>query len=193
MTSNKIIAFLLAAAAIGVSACSPGEPHAPIARQPASIRGWIHDIEVPRTDFYKLREASTGAREAKMELFRETSVIVDEYEFASGGVAEYGSFIILDVPPGDITINFTAPHVNDVKVPLRGVPPNADVVIGGLLLTMQGAKLADPALVQVRVPDDPKQPRPATVNIAGVDIPVRAVPFGELGDRREWPTPQPIR
>jgi hypothetical protein len=187
------ILTIVSALSIAASGCGQREPAVNIARQPASIRGWIHEIELPPTDFYKLREASTGAREARMEIFRETSVIVDEYEFASGGVAEYGSFIILDVPPGDITLNFTAPHVNDVKLPLRGIPPNADVVIGGLMLTTQGARLADPSLVQVRVPRDAKQRTPETVSIAGVDIPVQAVPLGELGDRREWPTPQPIR
>lgn len=193
MKSRTHLLITLSFLILTLSACSSEKPKGAILRSPASIRGWIAEIELPDTGYYKLRSATTGAADAKMELFRETTVVVDGYQFASGGVAEYGSFIVLDVPPGDVTLTFTAPTVNDVKLALKGVPANADIVIPGLLLTKQGVKIHDPSKVLVRVPNDEKVAPGAVVNIGGVDVPVKPVPFGELSDRREWPTPERIR
>jgi hypothetical protein len=162
-----------------------------ISRTPASVRGWIQEIEAPQTELYKLRSATTGAAQAKMELFAETSVVVADFQFASGGVAETGSFIVLDVPPGDINLTFTSSHLGDMHLPIRNVPANADILLRGVRLTRGKAEVIDPSLVEVRVPQIKGQQPPATpVLVQGKEIIPRVVPISELEDRRDYPPPQ---
>jgi hypothetical protein len=185
-----VVALLLSC---GLAACSQEEGRVRPSSSPVSIRGYIQEIETADPALYRLRSATTGASEARMEIFRQTSVVVDEFEFASGGVAEYGAFMVLDAPPGTATLTFTAPHVNDVKVRMTNVPENADIFLPGLILTTKGASIADPSKVVVRVPKDGDDEAPGPVTIAGVQIPVRVAPLSELGNRREWPSPIPLR
>jgi hypothetical protein len=185
----KALATLSLAILIGCQSEPAAGPR--ISRTPASVRGWIQEIEAPQSELYKLRSATTGAAQAKMELFAETSVVVADFQFASGGVAENGSFIVLDVPPGDVNLTFTSSHLGDMHLPIRNVPPNADILIRGVRLTRGQAAVIDPSLVEVRVPQLKGQTAPTSpVLIQGREIVPRAVPISELEDRRDYPVPE---
>src|SRR5438876_11755818 len=98
---------LLIALTLVITACSDSNPNTPrVSKEPISVRGWIADVAgSPHAPF------QTPETEAvrKLQLFQSASVWVDNAPYVSGGVAENGSFILLDVPPGKITITFNAP------------------------------------------------------------------------------------
>jgi len=71
--------------------------------------------------------------------------------------------LLLDVPPGNVTISFAAPGAPDAKLVLQNIPGNADVYVPALILAKNSVKFADPAAVQVRMAaqiDKPPSHRP---------------------------------
>jgi hypothetical protein len=172
-------------------ACGGGEPRAArssgLSRQPISVRGWIADVERPEGDTGLRTVDTEGVRRA--ELFGATTVWVEDAPYVSGGVAENGSFILLDVPPGNVTITFTAPGVESAALKLENVPGNADVLIPAIVLKRSGAIPADPKSVKVRLPAKIDAPRPTgkSVLVAGKPIPVIETPLAQLVDRRDFP------
>jgi hypothetical protein len=155
-----------------LSGCSSPEPNTPrVSKEPISVRGWI---------------AGGNA-----QYFQGTNVWVDNAPYVSGGVAENGAFLLLDVPPGNLTIEFCAPGAPGAKLVLQNVPGNADVFIPGLVLQPNTVALLDPKLLRVRMAArvDTPTPTTATATVAGVTLPVVNVPYNDMTDRHDYPVP----
>lgn len=184
----------LIAVAVTLTACG-GEsdpPPAPrLSREPVSVRGWITDVEgaAPQD---RTVETETARR---VQLFQATHVWVDNAPFVSGGVSENGGFMLLDVPPGNVTISFNAPGAEGARLVLQNIPGNADVLVPNLLLKKNGVALLDPNGVKVRIPANVPAPLPTelTAIVAGKSVYVVQVPLAQLEDRREYPTPAGFR
>lgn len=187
----KRMAFVFA---LGILASACGEPTADsphaLSRQPLSVRGWIEDVEGAKP--HAIADVEIARR---TEQFVNTSVWVEGSQFASGGVAENGSFIILDVPPNNVTIGFQAPGADGAQLVLKNVPGSADVLIPRILLRTGGVKILDPSAIRVRVPSsgDKAKPTGQMANVAGHQVPVIATPLHELKDRRDYPNPGGFR
>ena len=189
---NTRLAIILFAATTLLS-CSD-KPAGPVMSQsPVSVRGWIEEIEPPDSELYRLRSKTAGAAEQRAEIFKQASLSIEETQMASGGIGENGSFIILDVPPGKVTVSFSSPGITRSDLIMTGVPPNADILLPSLNVGRTGTTLLNPDGVVVRVPitsDDP-HPHFPPVTVGGRSVPVRPVPLSELVDRRDYPTPVP--
>lgn len=171
---------------LSLSACG-GEQKpksTPLSKTPVSVRGWIADIEAGESGTLKTVETEMARR---VEQFQQTNVWVENAAYVSGGIAETGSFILLDVPPGNVTITFTAPVIGDSKLVLENVPGNADVLIPGLVLKRGAIAIADPSKIRVRVASRDPKPSPLKARIAGHTVAVTEVPPNELTDRRDYP------
>jgi hypothetical protein len=170
-------------ALLAVTACKRGED-LQLASNPTSVRGWVLDVKgAKRGETIEMELAR------RTELFSSTSVWVENVAYATGGIAENGSFIVLDVPPENATLGFNAPGAETGRVELHGVPPNADVLIPSIILQNGGATVLDPSKIQVRIPGDVEAPRPTgkTAKVAGYDVPIMEVPMKSLMNRREYP------
>lgn len=151
---------------------------------PVSVRGWILDVKgAQRGETIEMELARRSV------LFQSSSVWVENVEYASGGIAENGSFIVLDVPPQNSILGFNAPGAETAKVTLANVPPNADVLIPNVILENGGATVLDPKKIIVRVSGNVSQPRPTgkTATVAGHIVPVIEVPLISMEDRRDYP------
>ena len=186
MRSRFVLAILLVAACGGETTDSARGP----ARNPVSVRGWV-------TDVAGARRAETIEMEIarRTQLFQSSSVWVENNEFASGGIAENGAFIVLDVPPSNAILGFNAPGAETAKIVLQNVPGNADVFIPNVILENGGAKVLDPKAILVRIPGEVAQPRATgkTAIVAGHTVPVIDTPLGQMFDRREYPDPPGFR
>ena len=162
-------------------------PTQTLSRSPVSVRGWIADVEQPGEPG-KFRTVETEAAR-RIELFQQTSVWIEGKPFVSGGVAETGAFLLLDVPPGDVEITFNAPGAEHVKLVLKNIPGSADVFIPALLLTPTGSKALEPNLLKVRMAAkiDKERPTGKTVEVAGVQVPIVETPYNDMQDRRDYP------
>lgn len=181
MTRFLVLALFLAA-------CSSETPTgSKLSKQPVSIRGWVADVDRPGTEGdFKTVETEAARR---LALFQQTSVWIEGAPYVSGGFAETGSFLLLDVAPGNITISFNAPGAETAQLVLQNVPGNADIVIPALLLQPNGSRLLQPQDVKVRVPGKTNRPTGQHVIIAGQKIPIVEVPLSAMTDRRDYPDP----
>jgi hypothetical protein len=181
--SAFVVAFLIAAA------CTNEAPNTPrVSKEPISVRGWITDVEGgPSAPF---RTAETEAAR-KAHLFQATYVEVVNAPYVSGGIAENGSFLLLDVPPGKVTIIFSAPGAQSARLDMDGVPGNADIFLPGLLLKPASVALDDPKAVKVRLAGrvDKVHPTGAFATIAGLHVPVTETPIAQMADRHDYPIP----
>ena len=172
-----------------IAACGPSQPLAPqVSRDPISVRGWIADVEgSPRAPF---QTPSTDAVR-RLQLFQSTNVWVENAPYVSGGVAENGSFLLLDVPPGNITITFSAPGAQAANLVLQNIPGNADVFVPALLLKPNSVGLLDPKSVKVRLAARIDRPNPTGSNasVAGLTVPVMNTPIAQMTDRHDYPNP----
>jgi hypothetical protein len=161
-----------------------------LSREPVSVRGWILDVKdskhVSSPDLEIAR---------RQQLFQSTSVWVEKAPFASGGIADNGSFIVLDVPPNNAVIGFNAPGAENARLVLEGVPGSADVIVPDLILERGGAKVLDPSKIRVRLPAevDKAAPTGKFATVAGYKVPIINTPIAELTDRREYPNPGGFR
>ncbi|HUR82324.1 MAG TPA: hypothetical protein VM733_16280 [Thermoanaerobaculia bacterium] len=174
---------MLLLALFALAACKRGEDFK-ISSNPTSVRGWVMDVKgARRGETIELELAR------RTELFANTSVWVENVAYATGGIAENGSFIVLDVPPENATLGFNAPGAETGRVELRGVPANADVLIPSIILQNGGATVHDPSKILVRIGGDVDKPRPTgkTAKVAGYDVPIMEVPMASLEDRRQYP------
>jgi hypothetical protein len=161
-----------------------------LSRDPISVRGWVLDVK-----------GSQHAQAPEMEIarrtqvFQATTVWVENTEFASGGVAENGAFIVLDVPPLKATLGFNAPGAQTAKLALEGVPGTADVFIPDVILEPNGATVLDPKKILIRLPSDVAKPTPSgkTAKVAGYTVPIINTPIGQMIDRRDYPNPGGFR
>lgn len=177
-----------------IAACGGGEKSDTIYdlnRTPVSVRGWI-------TDVAGAQRAETMEMEIvrRTQLFQASSVWVEGSQYASGGIAENGSFIVLDVPSGNATVGFNAPGAESAKVVLQNIPGNADVFIPNIVLENGGAKVLDPKAILVRLPStsvDKATPTGKTAIVAGHTVPIIDTPLAQLTDRRDYPAPAGFR
>jgi hypothetical protein len=184
---------LFALLTIALAACGGGSSENSVyklSRDPVSVRGWIVDVKgAQHSDIMDVEIAR------RTQLFQSSTVWVEKTEFASGGIAENGGFIILDVPPMNATIGFNAPGAETAKIVLEGVPGTADVFIPDLLLEPNGATVLDPKKILVRLPADVDKPTPSgkTAKVGSYTVPIILTPLGQMIDRRDYPSPAGFR
>ena len=184
---------LLALLTIALAACG-GETSEnsvyKLSRDPVSVRGWIVDVKgAQHSDIMDVEIAR------RTQLFQSSTVWVEKTEFASGGIAENGGFIILDVPPMNATIGFNAPGAETAKIVLEGVPGTADVFIPDVLLEPNGATVLDPKKILVRLPAEVDKPTPSgkTAKVGSYTVPITLTPLAQMIDRRDYPSPAGFR
>ena len=173
----------LVAALFLLAACG-GEDAFKVARDPTSVRGWVLDVKgAKRGETIEMELAR------RSELFVSTSLWVENVQYASGGIAENGAFVVLDVPPQMATIGFNAPGAETARLELRGIPENADVLIPNVILQPGGATVLDPSKIVVRIPASVDKPTRTnrTAKVAGYDVPVIETPIAQFVDRRDYP------
>ncbi len=172
-----------------VAACGPANPNAPqVSKEPISVRGWIVDVAgSPHTSFQTPETEAARRR----QIFQSTYVDVENAPYVSGGIAENGAFILLDVPPGNTTITFSAPGAPAARLVLQKVPGNADVFIPSMLLKPDSVALLEPKNVKVRLAATIERPAPTnmTAIVAGLSVPVMNTPIGQMADRHDYPNP----
>jgi len=176
-----------------IPACGPAKKVPQVSNDPVSVRGWIVDLE-GAAESGNFRTVETEAAR-KMRLYQSTYVEVENAPYVSGGVAETtGAFLLLDVPPGNVTITFTVPGAATSKLVMQGIPGNADVYLPALLLKKDGVAFTEPEKVQVRVAASISKPPAdgAVAVINGLKVPVMATPIGQLTERHDYPTPPTI-
>lgn len=164
----------------------------PLSRTPVSIRGWIADIVEPPGA--PTPENETLRMQRKIDFFRETNMSVENVPYASGGLGESGSFVILDAPPGRVVVVFLVPGFPaESRLVLENVPPNADVLIPGIVLHPDRVELADPSRVVVRLASNVRERNEIASNVRVAGKPVRLfqAPVSEMMDRRDYPEPAP--
>lgn len=151
---------------------------------PVSVRGWVLDVKgAKRAETIEMELAR------RSQLFLSSSVWVENVDYASGGIAENGAFIVLDVPPQNTVIGFNAPGAESAKVTLQNIPPYADVLIPAIILENGGATVLDPKQIVVRLSGNVSKPTPTgqTAIVAGHTVPVLEVPLVEMENRRDYP------
>lgn len=176
-----------------LAACGDGgkeESIYQLTREPVSVRGWILDVRGA-----KKGETPEMEIARRTEMFQTASIWVENTEFASGGIAENGAFVVLDVVPPKSTIGFTLPGAENARVVLENLPGNADVLIPDLILEPGGAKVLDPKKIQVRISARVDKPTPTGQNaiVAGYTVPIMQTPMNEMVDRRDYPDPGGFR
>jgi hypothetical protein len=186
-----LLPFLLFACGDGRSLETEGRGS--FKKGPVSIRGWFAEIEVgekPETVF-SVTQPGGRVSHYQTELFKETNLSLRDVPYASGGVAEDGSFIILDAPPGRVVIDMQAPGVPLLPLVLENIPPNADVLIPSIKLYPDRFELLQPERILVRVPTRAKERKKAAEQaiVGGTRVDVWEVPLREMADRRDWPMP----
>ena len=186
--------FVVAFAVVAFASCGAdnSKPANSVSKEPVSVRGWIEDVAGSA-------KAATPEMETarRQQIFQATQIWVEHADYVSGGVAENGSFILLDVPPGNVTIGFSAPGADRARVVLQNIPGNADVFLPGLILKAGGASFSKPEDLRVRIAGDVKQATPTgkTAMLAGTPVPILNVPLASLVDRHDFPRPtgfQPV-
>lgn len=175
-----------------LAACGPKEPKGPVvSKEPVSVRGWVLDVEQTAGGDAPYRTVETEAAR-KLQLFQSMNIWVEGAPYISGGLAENGSFILLDVPPGNVTVEFSTPTIPQAKLVLSGIPGNADVLIPGVIVKPDGSiSVADPKAIEVRTAAKIDKPRQTAqkVLVAGVQVPVIETPLAQMIGRRDWPQP----
>ncbi len=177
---------------LAVFACGP-EPKVNsfgISKEPVSVRGWVVDVEGAQ------HAANPDMEVARLtQLYQSTQVWVDKADYVSGGIAENGAFILLDVPPGNPVVGFEAPGVGETRLVLQNVPGNADVFVPGLILKKNGVAFVKPEDVKVRLPAEVSRPTPTgkMANIGGLQVPIVDTPIAQLVDRHDYPQPGGFR
>lgn len=192
-SSDRLAALRLIALGLAFCLTACSEPTGPlISKTPVSIRGWLTAPAGGDPSVLHLTDTASTVDAHRARVFEQTALSVEGFPFASGGMAGNGSFIILDVPPGDVTINFQPPEGIDGQLFMKGVPANADVLLQALEFRGSEVVPIDPAKVVVRVGSNIESRRPmpgANMTVAGQPVQVVEVPLRELIDRREFPEP----
>ncbi len=185
MNIKRCIVFFLA---LITAACDVGSKSGPrVAKEPISVRGWITDVDAGENAAAYHTIETESARKAS--LFHDTNVWVENAPYVSGGVAETGAFLLLDVPPGNVTITFTAPNAAAAHLVLADVPGNANIFVPSMLLKKGSVVLLDPKSVKVRMAMqiDKEVPSGKFVTIAGQRIPIMNTPIAQMSDRHDYP------
>lgn len=187
MRTACVVALILLSAACSNEKVDPAFRQ--LSKEPISVRGWIADIDTGQPSTVYRTVETEAARRAQS--FQATNLWVENAPYVSGGVAENGAFVLLDVPPGKAIVSFSAPGVPSASVVVENVPGNADVLIPGLILKPGAVAIADPKAIQVRIAAKISRPGPTgmTARVAGFAVPVIQVPINSLMERHDYPTP----
>jgi len=173
-----------------LAACGPKETKGPVvSKEPVSVRGWVSDVEGGENSTYRTVETEAAR---KMQLFQSMNVWIDGAPYISGGLAENGSFILLDVPPGTVTVEFSTPSIPRATLVLKNIPGNADVLIPGIIVKKDGGiGVIDPKAIEVRTAAkiDKARVTSTKVSVAGIEMPVIETPIAQMVGRRDWPEP----
>jgi len=172
-------------------ACNDAPQGPRVSKDPISVRGWVFDVEgKPNAPF---RTVETEAAR-KTHLFQSTYVDVPNAPYVSGGVAENGAFLLLDVPPGNLAIVFTAPGAPAAKLDLKNIPGNADLYLPGLLLKKDSVAFTEPQNVQVRMAAHVDKPTPTGeyAMVGTLRVPVVNTPYAAMADRHDYPNPPTV-
>lgn len=177
---------LLALAALACSKESTQRSSFPaLSKEPISVRGWIADVEDKSSNGMYRTVETEAARRASV--FQQTNMWIDNAPYVSGGVAENGAFVLLDVPPGTVTISFATPTIPLARLQLTNIPGNADVLIPGMILKQDGTiTVENPKAVQIRIAS--KVP-PMKSSVAGVALEPTQVPVNAMMDRHDYLMP----
>lgn len=171
-------------------ACGPKESKGPVvSKEPVSVRGWVSDVEGGENSTFRTVETEAAR---KQQLFQSMNVWVEGAPYISGGLAENGSFILLDVPPGTVTVEFSTPAIQRATLLLKNIPGNADVLVPGIIVKKDGGiAVIDPKAIEVRTAAKIDKPRPTALKatVAGLEIPVIETPLAQMIGRRDWPQP----
>ena len=165
-------------------------------KNPISIRGWIAGIDTgtpPPGDVFAVTSPDLKISPYQSQLFQETNLSIEGVAYASGGVSDNGSFVVLDAPPGDVVLNFQAPGISLVQLRMANIPPNADLLIPAIQLHPDRVEILDPEGIAIRVPAPPRGERKQLDEKAIVgehEVVVWQVPLRDMMDRRDWPVPQ---
>ena len=180
--------FAILIVAAVVAGCANEQPRtSTVSKEPVSVRGWIDDVQGSRKS--TTPEMETARRG---QIFQGAQIWVEGADYVSGGVAENGAFILLDVPPGNVTIGLSAPGVDRAKIVLQNIPGNADVFIPAVVLKPNGASVVDPREIKVRVASKLDKPVATgkTAIVAGLTVPIVNVPINAMVDRHDYPRPK---
>ncbi len=184
--------LLLTALLAALPACSgerkPAASRSALSKEPLSVRGWIADVDSGDAPTFRTVETESARR---IQIFQSTNVWIDNAPFVSGGIAENGAFVLLDVPPGNVAIRFAAPGIPHTTLVLEAIPGNADVLIPSLVLSAKGALAGRPDAIRIRVPAKVTKPRTTAqiARVAGQNVPIQEVPARAMTDRRDYPIP----
>lgn len=154
---------------------------------PVSVRGWIGEVIESGERYAAVSKVNEALRRA--EMLSTANVYVEGVQYASGGIAPDGSFIILDVPPGSARIRFQIAGVGDSTLAIDEIPPNADVLIPNITVRAGSASVADASKVKVRIAGDARRSTGRFANVGGQRVEVIEVPITDLADRRDFPSP----
>ena len=182
--------FALMSILLLIAGCTPPEDDGTgPSNTPVSVRGWISHIELPPQDIMKVVDPSKE-RQRMYQFLSDTNIYVVDRPFVSGSIAETGAFLMLDVPPGDITVRFQPPGLPEATLVIRNLPGNADVIIPALRIDGETVSLSDPSKAVARIPIDGDERRKLddVVHVGDQTIEVWEVPFRDLVDRRDFPT-----
>ena len=184
----RAVALSVCASALLVTCGEPREARPGPAKFPVSIRGWVSDIDLPPQETMQVIDPAVGDMR-KWAVIGRINLYVEAADYVSGGIANDGSFIMLDVPPGEVNLIFQPPGLPDGRLHLENVPPNADILLPDLAIKGGSVLLNEPELAMVRIPAKVSERRKleSTVRIAGHEIPAWEVPLQEMIDRREYP------
>ena len=184
---------LLTLLLIAASCASPEDDGTGPGKNPISVRGWIAYIQLPPQEVMKVSDPAK-ARQRMHQFLSDTNLYVVNMPFVSGAISETGTFIMLDVPPGDVTIRFQPPGLEEAQLVLRNLPGNADVLLAGLRIDGKKVSLIDPSKSVVRIPidEDVRRKLDQVVYVGDQEIEVWEVPYADLIDRREFPTGEEI-
>jgi len=181
------IAFLVLAAC---GAEPKKEGASALSKEPISVRGWVTDVDGAGGDGTRFKTVETESAR-RQQLFQAMNVWVENAPYVSGGLYENGSFLLLDVPPGTVTLTFQAPGAPAAKLVLKNIPGNADVFLPSILLKKDSVTMLEPASVKVRMAAKIDKPKPTGRNalVNGQPVPIIETPMAQMTDRRDWPIP----
>jgi hypothetical protein len=158
-------------------------------RAALSVRGWVTDVKDAERGITPEVELAR-----RQQLFQSTSIWVEDAPFVTGGFAENGAFVMLDVPQSSV-IGFNAPGAETAQLVLEGIPGGSDVFIPDIVLEPEGATILDPSKIVIRLPmrvDKPVRSE-QTGKVGGHTVPVIHTPLSHMTDRHEFPNPGGFR
>lgn len=183
------VMLLLPLLLLAASCAVPEDDGTGPGKTPVSVRGWIADIQLPPQEVMKVSDPARE-RQRMHQFLSETNIYVLNMPFVSGSIAETGAFIMLDVPPGDVTLRFQPPGLPEAQLVIKNLPGNADVMLAGLKIDGEKVSLINPSKSVARIPieEDVRRKLDSVVYVGDQSIEVWEVPYNDLVDRREFPT-----